>query len=356
MSNPAAHAEWYLYTTPAITQLSWDEETQIHTPFRATTTHIHRTWAKTFQCRPELYLQPESLKELQLIVKLASLNRKKLITVGSGHSPSDLTCTHGWMLNLDNFAKPLAVDLEKLQMTVQAGMRLHTLLEELDARGWAMPTLGSITEQSIAGAIATSTHGSSLQHGLLSESVVEIKLLTASGEVITCSQEENEELFKAALVSLGALGVVVEVTVQAVPAYDVAWEQRVVKLDYMLDRWEKGLWTEHEFIRCWWFPYTERAIVWHGDKTEKPRQKRPSSWYGGIVGRFVYETLLEVARWCPRIMPYVERFVFWMQYGGEGVIGRAVERSTEALTMDCLFPQLVNEVSPSYHSLAEMVC
>lgn len=342
--DPSAHKPFHRFTTPAIVEVSWDPVRKAHTPFRASLRHKHSTWARTASSRPELYLQPESVEEIRLIVDLARRLGKHIVVVGSGHSPSDLTCTSSWMVNLDNFRAVVAEDADSRVITVQAGIRVYMMVRELEKRGWAMPNLGSITEQSIAGAIATSTHGSSLQHGILSESVVSLSVMLANGKVVECSKDKNTDLFRAALVSLGAIGIVTHVGFQAVPAFKVRWDQEVVTLPRFLKSFDH-VWTESEFVRCWWFPYSERTILWHGKKVDEEIQEPPKSWYGAMVGRYTYEFLLYVAAWFPSLMPRVERFVFSMQYGwDEGVKGSAVQNSHEALTMDCLFSQLVNEV------------
>jgi len=352
--DPNAYSKFHAFTTPAIAPLSFNATTGHHTPFRARTHHRHATWARTSFSRPELYLQPRSIPELRLIVDLARKLSKQLVVVGSRHSPSNLTCGTSWMVNLDDFASVVGEEEESRTITVQAGMRLRDLIKELEGRGWAMPNLGSITDQSIAGAIATSTHGSSLKHGILSESVVALTLMLASGRVVECSRERNVDLFRAALVSLGAIGIVVEVAFQAVEEYKVRWEQEVVKLPRFLKSYD-SVWDESEFVRCWWFPYSERTIVWHGKKVQEEIQSPPKSWYGASFGRYTYETLLYLATWFPRVMPYVERFVFKMQYGlEEGLAGSAVQNSHQALTMDCLFSQFVNEVRPPYQILHDM--
>lgn len=349
--DPNAYSEFHAFTTPAIAALSFDAATSRHIPFRARTRHRHATWARTHFSRPELYLQPRSIPELRLIVDLARKLGKHVVVVGSGHSPSDLTCSASWMVNLDEFHGVVAEEPESRVITVQAGMRLRDLIVELEARRWAMPNLGSITDQSIAGAIATSTHGSSLKHGILSESVVALTIMLANGKVVECSRERNVDLFCAALVSLGAIGIVVHVAFRAVAEYKVRWEQEVVKLPRFLKSYD-SVWDESEFVRCWWFPYSERTIVWHGKKVEEEIQSPPESWYGASFGRYTYEALLYLAIWFPSTMPYVERFVFKMQYGlEEGVKGSAVENSHQALTMDCLFSQFVNEVRPTTYPL-----
>src|SRR2546421_1065301 len=142
--------------------------------FRYTAKHVHHTWARTFSSTPELYIQPQSVREIQKAVTLARRCRRRLVVVGNAHSPSDLTCTSSWMMNLDHFNKILSADCHSGSVSFEAGISLHDLGIELAKFGLSVPNLGSIDVQSIAGAVSTGTHGSSLKHGLLSQSITAI--------------------------------------------------------------------------------------------------------------------------------------------------------------------------------------
>src|ERR1700734_3725545 len=101
-------------------------------PFRASTGHLHHTWAKTFFSHPELYIRPQTIPEIQQLVTLARRCRRRLVTVGSGHSPSDLTCTSAWLVNLDDFNRILNIDPTTQTVTVEAGIRLSELGTKLE--------------------------------------------------------------------------------------------------------------------------------------------------------------------------------------------------------------------------------
>lgn len=313
-------------------------------PFRASTAHRHHTWAKTFHTRPELYIRPQTTAEIQKVVTLARRCRRRLVTVGCGHSPSDLTCTSSWMVNLDRYNRIISIDDEKSVVVMEAGIRLHDLGAELKKHGLAMPNLGSIDNQAIAGAIGTATHGSSTRHGLLSQSVLGLKIMLADGRTVSCSAEENTELFRAALVSLGALGIITEVTYQAVPVFDIEWQQSLHSLEEIMSGWSTDLWETAEFTRVWWMPYMKKAIVWRADKTNKPRRPQKQSWFGGRIGYHAYHILLYLAQWVPSLLPSIEKFVIAVQYGfTSGAVDTAVEEGHRGLLMNCLYSQFVNE-------------
>lgn len=315
-------------------------------PFRASQSYVHHTWARTFHSRPELYLRPQSLPEIQKIVTLARRMRRRVVTVGCAHSPSELTCTSAWMVNLDDFGRVLNVDKDRKTITVEAGIRMHSMNLAAREHGLTMPSLGSIDDQSLAGAIATATHGSSMEHGLLSESVLSLRILLANGQVVKCSESQSQDLFRAALVSLGALGIIVEIEFQLSDHANLEWVQTILPIEDVLAEWEKDLWTSDEFVRVWWLPYMRRAIVWRASKTTKPSRQPEPSWYGGSVGYHTYHILLWISQYVPRFLPWVEWFVFGMQYGfRNGTTMSAVGEQRTELLMNCLYSQFVNEWS-----------
>jgi D-arabinono-1,4-lactone oxidase len=313
-------------------------------PFHAARNHAHHTWARTFLSRPELYIKPQTLDEIQKVVNLARRCRRRIVVVGCGHSPSDLTCTSSWMVNLDDFNSVLKVDVEKRCMTVQAGIRLHQLNQKAAEYGLTIRNLGSIDQQSIAGAIATATHGSSLRHGLLAENIRSLKIVLANGNAVRCSAEQNEDLFRAALVSLGALGIIVEVDIYLGESCDIEWEQCWKSMEDIYSSWEGDLWKEAEFTRVWWMPYYGRCVLWQAKRTSKPHRKPQSNWYGNAIGHHTYHMLLWIANYVPFILPTVEWFVFGMQYGfSMDAKISAVEEQRTGLLMNCLYSQFVNE-------------
>ncbi|KAF1364388.1 D-arabinono-1,4-lactone oxidase [Lizonia empirigonia] len=322
------------------------DRTDPDVPFRASQSHIHHTWARTFHARPELYIRPQSLQEIQKVVTLARRMRRRVVTVGCGHSPSDLTCTSAWMVNLDNFNDVITVDKERSTMTVQAGIRMHSLNEQAKEHGLTMPNLGSIDVQSLAGAIATATHGSSMQHGLLSDRVRSLRIVLANGQAVRCSAMQSPDLFRAALVSLGGLGIIVEIEFELVPHTDIEWTQTIRPIEDVLAEWDKGLWTTNEFVRVWWLPYMKRAVVWRASTTTKAHVAPKYNWYGGSAGFHTYHILLWISQYVPRFLPWVEWFVFGMQYGfKDGAVISAVEEQRTGLLMNCLYSQFVNEWS-----------
>ena len=322
-------------------------------PFRPKARYLHHTWAQTFFSRPEYYFQPESIAELQKIVTVARRCHKRICVTGFGHSPSTLTLTSSWLINLDNISKVLewSVDGKDGQVRFEAGISLHNLNQALAQKGYTLPNLGSIDVQSLAGAISTGTHGSSLSHGLLSQSVTSITVLLSNAQLVTCSPEKNPDLFRAALLSLGSLGIIVEMTYQAVPDFNIAWSQRLVELSDVIDNWSESFWKQQEFTRVWWLPYLKRAVIWSAEKSDEPLRAPTWSFYGGKFGYYLYHNLLALSNYIPRILPWVEWLIFGMQYGFKpgSFTSTAVQPAREGLLMDCLYSQWVNEWALPLH-------
>lgn len=308
----------------------------------------HSTWAGTFTCTPQLYIEPCCLSEIKMAVLEAKTRGKTIMMVGSGHSPSKLTMTDEWLMNLDKFNAIVDISRhgEYTDVTVEAGARLYNLNEQLADKGLAIQNLGSISEQSIAGIFSTGTHGSSYYHGLVSQQLVDITLMCANGELVKCSAESNPDLFRALLVGLGKFGVIVYVTIRTLPAFTLATKQEAIPFETVVnsDLW-KTLWTRSEFARVWWFPYSEHCIVWHADKSEHTTMtRRRFSFYETALGRFCYQAMLWVSvKLVPSLTPLIEKWVFKKQYLEFPQTEVYYERSDRALNMDCLFSQFVNE-------------
>lgn len=308
---------------------------------------IHHTWAKTFTCRPSRYLQPSTLEEIRTLVVEAGKQGQSVMLTGSGHSPSNMTMTNkGWVVNLDRFNRVTDVKPDSsgkfTDVTVEAGMRVYELNNYLAKRGLCIQNLGSISDQSMAGIIATGTHGSSAYHGLVSEQIVDLSIMVASGEVIKCSADENTNLFRAGLLSLGKLGVITDVTIRTVPTYTLELVTEVVSFEnFIREKWNT-VWTQHEFVRGWWYPYADKIVLTYANKSEKPAETIHRVFDTGVM-RALYQFLLLVSvKIVPFITPWIERFFFKYQFQ-EGVSKGQVYESVQGHNIDCLFSQFVNE-------------
>ncbi|CAG8443904.1 7490_t:CDS:10 [Diversispora eburnea] len=207
-------------------------------------------WAKTFTCVPELYFEPECEEDVIMIIELAKTHNKKLKAIGSGHSPSDLPCTDGFMVNMDKFNRVLTVDQDTKTVTVEAGIKIHQLNEELNKYGLALSNLGSISDQTISGAISTATHGTGINFGNLCSQIVSLTIVTASKGVLYCSDNLNPDIFKAASCGLGVLGIIINVTIQCENAFRLESIQNPEKLGNILNILNEIIYSA-EHVRIW---------------------------------------------------------------------------------------------------------
>jgi len=212
--------------------------------------HTYENWARTLKFKPDRFCAPETTERVSELVKEAFAKGGRIRTQGAGHSWSHLNVTDQTLLQLDKLKKPLIADVLKHRYTIQAGVRLKDLIEILALVNLGMKNLGSITEQSIAGAISTGTHGTGLRLGNLSSSIVGMKLVTGTGDVLTI-KDTDTELLAAARVGLGALGIITEVTIECVPLYELEYAAYCCKFDDIIDKFDT-LNQENTRFLVWW--------------------------------------------------------------------------------------------------------
>src|SRR6266536_456782 len=176
-------------------------------------------WAGDQRCVPAAVEEPASEAELADAIRRAREAGRTVRAAGSGHSFTDIALTDGVMIRLVRMHRVLDADPDTRLATVEAGIGLYELSLRLAERGLALENLGDIDHQNVAGAISTATHGIGLRFGNLSTQVAALRLVTAAGETVDCSEETAPELFRAARVGLGALGVISRITLRCTPVY-----------------------------------------------------------------------------------------------------------------------------------------
>jgi len=221
-------------------------------------TQTWRNWAGNQQAHPVEVVHPSGTDELAATVAAAAARGQGIRPVGSGHSFTAIATPRDVQLCLDRHAGLVALDVASGLVTVQAGMPLWRLNRLLEHAGLALTNLGDIEAQTVVGAISTGTHGTGAGFGGLATQVVGLELVLADGSTLTCSATEHTEVFRAARVGLGALGVVSTVTLQAVPAFALRAVEEVGPLEGVLERFDElADGTDH--VEAYWFPHTRRA-------------------------------------------------------------------------------------------------
>jgi len=156
-----------------------------------TTGHTVQNWAKTYSAQPAEWWEPASVSDVRVIIRRCSAAGRTLRVVGNACSPNDCAMSDDAMMSLRRLNRVLALDVAAGVGKVEAGLSLSALNEALDRNGLALENLASISDQSIAGAIGTGTHGTGLGLGILATNVLEMQLVDAAGDVHVLSRALN---------------------------------------------------------------------------------------------------------------------------------------------------------------------
>ncbi|MDT5000574.1 MAG: L-gulono,4-lactone dehydrogenase, partial [Mycobacterium sp.] len=217
-------------------------------------------WAGEQRCAPVSFKRPADEAAVSACVARAAGRGDTVRAVGSGHSFTDIACTDGVMLDMSAMHRILDVDPGTGRVTVEGGIKLHTLGPLLAEHELALANQGDIDLQSITGAISTATHGTGARLQNISAQIVGMRVVTATGEVRELNEDTDREAFLAARVSLGALGVITAVTIQTVPLYTLHRRDVTMPLPETLDRLDELADTNDHF-EFFAFPYADRAIT-----------------------------------------------------------------------------------------------
>lgn len=174
-------------------------------------------WAGNLEYSTSKVVYPETVEQVQAAIKQA----EKIRALGTQHCFNKIADSPHQLLSAKKLNKILSLDTVKKTVTVEAGVRYGTLGEYLQERGFALHNLASLPHISVAGSIATATHGSGVKLGNLATAVSGLEFVTAAGDVVTLTREKDGEQFLGAVVHLGGLGVVTKVTLDVLPTFQV---------------------------------------------------------------------------------------------------------------------------------------
>ncbi len=262
-------------------------------------------WAGNQTAHPQSIESPRDVSELAAIVAEASSRGQKVKAVGSGHSFTSAAATDGRMIRLSNLCGISHVNRSNNQVTVGAGTRLSDLNTLLHAEGLALANLGDIAYQTVAGAISTSTHGTGTALTGLAGQVVAMSLVNGQGEVIECSKDTNADILEIGRVSVGALGVISEYTLQAVPSFRLRALEQPMRLDDVLENVHE-LAAEHDHFEFFWIPHTKWALTKRNNRTDDDLQPLPriKGWVEKtFMENYAFGALCRIGRARPSLIP-----------------------------------------------------
>ncbi|MFA5938557.1 MAG: D-arabinono-1,4-lactone oxidase [Sinimarinibacterium sp.] len=315
-------------------------------------------WSGTVRCEPAHCAHPVTIEEIQSEVVRVADEGERLRVIGGGHSFSPLCWTDDNHLSLDRFTGIESADLERQRVWVRAGTRLQRLTEALADRGLALENAPDFDQQTLAGALATGTHGSGAAFGNIGSLVTGLRMVCADGSVHTLSADQDADLFRAAVVSLGALGIVTHVELQCVDDYRLELLSQAATLGETLTRID-AFRRDHRNSEFFWFPYTDSVVLRTADVTrEQPTRLSPiQRALRRGTDRVVFRSMAETARRAPRIAEQVGRFATRVVSGRRDVLSA---RHAYALQRRLRFQQLefalpVNRVAPVLRSLDRVI-
>lgn len=256
-------------------------------------------WGGNLRFRPDQLLKPANSQEIMSIVKDAITTGKKIRTIGSGHSWTGLIATDQILVSLDNYKGILRTD-DPNSVIVKSGTKIKELGELLAANQLGLENLGDIDVQSIAGAISTGTHGTGINFGSIATQIVEMKIINGHGDEVTCSDTINPHIFKAAQVSLGALGIITEMKFRCLPAYKLYYQAKKENLHEVMQKLERTN-SENRNFEFYWFPYSNIVQTKYSNATDK---EVIEPGFGNFINDIVIENgLLKVVSEIVKIFP-----------------------------------------------------
>ncbi|MEV7609614.1 D-arabinono-1,4-lactone oxidase [Microbacterium sp. NPDC089320] len=246
-----------------------------------------QNWGRSAQVKPLRVERPRTPEGVQRAVRAAVGQGLTVKAVGAGHSFTGIAVAPGVLLELDDMQGLVSADAATGRATLLAGTRLHRIPALLAPFGLAMENLGDIDRQSISGAISTGTHGTGSGFGGLATQVVAATVVTSSGDFLRVDDEQNAELLPAIALGLGALGILVDVTLQCVPRFVMEAVDEPAPLEDVLESLPRRV-DESDHFEFYWFPHTEIALTKRQTRVPESTRRQPLP----VMGRWIDETLL----------------------------------------------------------------
>lgn len=272
------------------------------TPVKARPTVASRwsNWSGSVSATPRAVLRPREEQPLRDAVKNSSTVR----ATGAGHSFMPLCLSDGLIVSLEDLAGALTVAADRQSVRAPAGWSLKRLTAALWDKGLALANQGDVNPQSLAGSIATGTHGTGRELGSLATFARGFRLVLANGEALWCDARTNPDLFQAQRLSLGLFGIATEIEVAVVPAF------------YLIERIQKKRWEEvresfdeladlHRHIEFWFFPHADDVILKTLDPTGPCDPPPPAT----AKEEAAFRRMLNIGKVAPFLVPPLQRMM-----------------------------------------------
>jgi FAD-linked oxidoreductase len=254
-------------------------------------------------------VSPASADELAAELRKAAEDGLTAKAVGSGHSFTAAAATGGVLIRPEGLTAIRSIDKAAGTVTAEAGVQLRQLNAALAAEGLSLTNMGDIMEQTVAGAVSTGTHGTGRDSGAVAGQITALELVTADGSVLTCSADERPEVFAAARVGLGALGVISAVTFAVEPVFLLTAREEPMPFDRVMADFD-ALVADNEHFEFYWFPHTGNCNTKRNNRSRGPAAPLPAvrGWIDDeLLSNGVFKAACAVGKAAPAAIPGIAR-------------------------------------------------
>ncbi|MDX2531692.1 D-arabinono-1,4-lactone oxidase [Streptomyces scabiei] len=260
-----------------------------------------RNWAGNVTARPVREVTPATVEELAAAVRRAAEDDLRVKAVGTGHSFTAAAATDGVLIRPQLLTGIRKIDREAMTVTVAAGTPLKRLNMALAREGLSLTNMGDIMEQTVSGATSTGTHGTGRDSASIAAQIRGLELVTADGSVLTCSPTENPDVFAAARVGIGALGIVTAITFAVEPIFLLTAREEPMPFEKVMAEFDE-LHAENEHFEFYWFPHTGNTNTKRNNRSTGPEKPVPqlNSWF---EDEFLSNGVFQVANWVGQAVP-----------------------------------------------------
>ena len=275
----------------------------------APATRTWSNWAGNQQARMQRVATPSSPQEVAETVRDAAARGLTVKPVGSGHSFTPAAVTDGVQIRLGNLARLRGADHATGLVTAEAGMPLWRLNELLAEQGLALTNMGDIQAQTVSGAIGTGTHGTGRASASIAAQVAGLEVVLADGSIVACNAQSHPDLFEAARISVGTIGVITAVTFRTEPSFLLEAREEPMRVDEVLESFDE-LRTRNEHFEFFWFPHTSMTTTKRNNRSEGPARplSRRREWLEDeFLSNTVFSGICRVGRAAPRAIPAINK-------------------------------------------------
>ena len=280
------------------------------------TTPVHgnrwRNWSGLVEATADRVVTPSSVDAVVDVVRQARDSGTTVKMTGTGHSFTAIAAPEHTLLRPEGMSGILAIDREAMTVTARAGTPLHELNVALEGLGLSLHNMGDISEQTLAGATSTGTHGTGGVAAGLSAQLAGLELVTGTGEVVRATAEENADVLDIARVGLGALGILTTLTFRVEPLFVIEAHEQPMTWDRALGSYDEMVAAAHH-VDMYWFPHTDRMMVKQNFRTDlAPGDREPPSrlaawWEDEFLSNTLFGGLCRLGERVPSIIPRVNQ-------------------------------------------------